>query len=539
MNLEGELRELDLIEKLIELSDAHFTGAIKFENDADGIIKIVYFKDGNVLSASSNDRADSIDEILLKSSKVSREHIKQALAKRKESESLGDALLGLGFITKKELAWVRRVQLIGIIRSLERWTEGMYTIVADYLPKREEGTIFNLPQIIVEVIVTEQDRASIEASLGGGDTVLERAPKADERYRSLGLNEDADRIFARIDGRSSAAEIAASSDMDAFSVFKLLYAFRILKVVQPAQKVQVKDELFAPLPELPSFDEQAPTEALPKLDFGADDSFMPDWDAKPGPAKNPTPAPASPIPQRPILSGPAPKSSSRLPLFVLLGLLLVGGAYGGYRYWKASKEQQVSALPTPAQPRPKPLQVPPTATSSTVASTNLTSTATVATTTAPHPTTTALTTTATSAPLTTTHPVQVIAPPPTSTAVASKPPVVIPTKPPVPVAVPTSSDPERARYDQLASRFRSESSSIQYSVQVAFLCQTSSLKNAMQSGGNSVWFVPATSQGRSCFRVFFGRYQSRAEAQNGLGTLPANLRDSKPVVVHVPEVIGK
>ncbi len=240
MKLEGEIGEINLIERLVELGREQFTGAIRFEND--GIIKIIYFKSGDILSASTNDRADSIDEILMRANKVSRDHVKQALAKRKESETLGDALLGLGFITKKELSWARRVQVIGVIRSIAAWSGGSYTIVADYLPKREEGTLFPLAQIITELIVTDTDRAKFDVALDGGNTTFTKAPDFDEAFRRLGLNQEAAAIMNNVDGTNNASEIAMLSGTDTFNVYKLLHALHVLGLLVSTQKPQVQHE---------------------------------------------------------------------------------------------------------------------------------------------------------------------------------------------------------------------------------------------------------------------------------------------------------
>jgi septal ring-binding cell division protein DamX len=296
MSLEGDIGEIDLTARLVELGREQFTGAIRFEND--GIIKIIYFKGGDILSASTNDRADSIDEILLRAGKVTREHVKQALAKRKESETLGDALLNLGFITRKELTWARRVQAIGVIRSLNAWSAGSYTIVSDYLPKREEGTLFPLPQIIVELIVTDQDRQKYDRALEGGNVVFSKSPDFDDWYRRLGLNDEAAKIASAVDGHRSAAEIASAVESEVFNVYKLLHAFHILGLVQPAEKPKATPEFsfehddlasagVADAADLWTAPEESSAATEPGFDPEPEQSFQFDTEPEPTPMESP------------------------------------------------------------------------------------------------------------------------------------------------------------------------------------------------------------------------------------------------------------
>lgn len=322
MNLEGDISEIQLVERLVDLWREQFTGAIRFEND--GIIKIIYFKGGDVLSASTNDRSDSIDEILMRAGKVSREHVKQALAKRKENETLGDALLNLGFITRKELTWSRRVQVVGVIRSIAAWTAGSFTIVADYLPKRDEGTLFPLPQILVELIVTEADRQRFERAMDGGAAVFAKTGDFDDVFRRLGLNDEAEAIAAQVDGEQTASEVALSSGKDTFNVYKLLDALATLRILQRAEKAQVTpqvaavpvpvdDELFggagvADAADLWNDPQPEPVEigGSGGMDFQLDDgptleipglSVPPESDYQPQPAAyQPIDAPVTPIP---------------------------------------------------------------------------------------------------------------------------------------------------------------------------------------------------------------------------------------------------
>jgi hypothetical protein len=661
MSFEGEIGEIDLIQRLVELGSEQFTGAIRFESD--GIIKIVYFKGGDVLSASTNDRTDAVDEILLRANKVTREHVKQALAKRKESETLGDALLGLGFITRKELTWARRVQVIGILRSIIGWKTGSYTIVADYLPKREEGTLFPLAQIIVELVVTDTDRTKSEQAMESGNAIFEKAPNFDDAFRRLGLNEDAEQIVAQIDGTSTAADVAARSGKDIFNVYKLLEALRLLRLITRADKPPVEHEVSGGDawavenpdftiddvdPTLPVAAVEAPrvdsaTMEMPALDIAApaasgwddpveDDQFSATEIAPPPitPAAEPqwgfdeaqieaarraaVPLHADEqVPTSPMTSDippPEPRRSSMLTPLLLL-LLIAAGAYGGWMWWQ--KRQAPKPASTVATTKRVPPPVTNSATSPAVTTTNaastvptppmgaITHTATTSaaptavspataknrnagvspagpakpavsvaersslpaatkpqpaiTSAVPGTTTTAVPTIATkSTPKTsTTAPLRTAA----TTATAAPPRVAGATPPkatsrPAPVDSNThvertangattitnastaapSTDAARARYDGMASDFASQKGG-NYTLQFELVCETASVTRALKEGGDKVWFVRTSYRSRPCYRVFWGRFDSSADANAASKELPASL-GSAPVVVKIP-----
>ena len=486
MKFEGDIRDISVIETALELAHGGFTGAARFERD--DVIKIVYLRDGSFLSASTNDRTDSLDEILLRGSMVSRDHIRQALAKRKDGESLGDALLNLGFITRRELAKARRVQLVGILRSLTAWNEGTYQLVSDYVPKREEGTPFPVPQIIVELLVTSEDRAAAESAMQSGEIVLAPAPGGEGIFSALGLNEDAESVMALVDGERSAAEIAASSPLDAFSVYKLLHAFEVVGIVEPVSdalpvagqdddldwggeelELGPQDRAEPALPEAAGI---APA-AVAGVDFGEDEA---------GPGEEVATGRQDSLPSS-FQRGRIEPSRSKFP--IVAGIALLIGAIAGAAWW--------FLLRTPPAPAVSP---------------DITEDVAVATETAfsePEDAD-AIATTMTTMPEVVGDPVaDPVAPGPT----AALTPVPA-TESPVATAQPVN---------------------VAWSWQVSFVCQAGSAEAARAGGGEGVWSMPVVRDGRSCHRIFWGRFETREAARAARGDLPAYFRGVEPILV--------
>ena len=72
-----------------------------------------------------------------------------------------------------------------------------------------------------------------------------------------------------------------------------------------------------------------------------------------------------------------------------------------------------------------------------------------------------------------------------------------------------------------------------YTLQFELVCETASVTRALSEGGANVWFVRTSYRNRPCYRVFWGRFDSSADANAASKELPASL-GSAPVVVKIP-----
>lgn len=567
MRLEGEIHEIELIPQLVELGRDGFTGALRFERDS--IIKIVYFKAGDILSASTNDRGDSLDEILLKAGKVNREHIKQALEKRKDSETLGDALYSLGFISRKELSWARRVQLVGILRSITSWPDGSFQIVPDYLPKREEGTLFQIPQIVIELIVTETDREQIERALPS-DTMIEKLDDFPSRYAALNLNEEADEIVSNLGSARSVSEVASDSKSDPFSVFKLIHALITLGLIR--KKVEVTGELSAetlaeaefaigldssirssdfepadpyffdgPIADDAGLSSEAvksdlhPVEALsaPGRDFDFDSALLHDDAAYPTKGSSSGHVPLS-IPSASTTSSyrssPVQRESARRnrkPILLVIGFALLMAVGLGSWYWLQSQNRSDAPIidpPTAAASRriPAPANPAPVATGTSTAAQGAADSNESQPETSPmNVVATAPSTTATS---------QTTTPPPTNAPVPAAARAQVTSSAAPPIAASSGFSARAAEHARNADRTK-------FALQIEVVCQDASIRRAESEGGPKIWYIPTRVGDRACYRVLFGSYATREEAARGAGEVPRSLKDGVPAAVAISKVV--
>jgi len=230
--LEGTLDEGGLTPVLHALRSDRKTGVLHL--DQDGASKRVYFDDGKIVFASSDLTEERLGEILVRSGKLSRESLEIACKVRESSTGrIGQTLVEMGHISQDELDAHVKGQVESIIRSLVPWRSGFYR--ADLT---EGGLDHDLARrdLQTEMILLEAARG-----LADSDPVRERIGNLESKLRfdkepawvgeHLRLTPEEGFVLSRVDGSSTASEIATLSPMGEEQTLRCIYALVVAGVL--------------------------------------------------------------------------------------------------------------------------------------------------------------------------------------------------------------------------------------------------------------------------------------------------------------------
>ena len=567
----GNLNQKTFLELLVELHQKSATGSLKLERAP--LQKAVYFRDGQILFAASNDPQDQLASILVEEGKLSKDQMQVAQARVSAGNPLAKVLTELGYISQRELADAARLKVEKILTDLYGWKEGTFQFVERSLPKGAIDLELSTPRLIFNSVRRIQDREWVLEQLGSLDSVLSATPSLDSFLANTTPDPSASEVLRLVDGVKSIKQIGALSALGEFEVCKILASALLSGAFEKsAAGDAVADEAASPPAPPPSeaslpFPAEAPVETT-ALNIGEGES-----DSAEAGYTNPPAAPLAKLEQAatPPASQPSgdfvfdePSSTAspehrRVPprprkmkggggvkkvLMAGAALVAIGGIVGAAYYFFWGQEEPSagatgsSATGTPpvaaqAGQTPKP---PPTTTKKPPPSTTAPPTTTPppsgptptspSTTRPPRPTT-GPTTTTTAPPRT---------PPssrPTPTSASSRPS----TSPGQPLAQ-GQQQLKSGNYPQAAATFLGQLRNVgtdKFTIAVGVFCDTSNLSRVVQNSGGSKQLLVLSfdNKGRSCYRVFWGIFDSRAEAQRAIASVPASVRarDSAPVPI--------
>ncbi len=636
----GSLSQKPTLALIIELYRGAVTGSLKLERAP--LQKAVYFRDGQILFAASNDPKDQLASILVEEGKLGPDQMQVAQARVSAGNPLAKVLTELGYISQRELADAARIKVEKILTDLYTWTEGTFQFATKSLPKGTIDLDLSTPQLIYASIGRIQDRDWILRELGSLDAVLAAGPTLDDFIRETKADDQASEVLRQADGVKSVTQIGALSSLGEFEVCKVLAAGLVAGALTKAGDavvpgpVAAPDDAFSIPSEPPTFDpapssaevpfgggETVGLETNPPPSPASDDAFHAPTDdtvfeappepeetektvfeAAPGiPSGLPTePVPTS-MPEEPpsmnfgapnataselLIDEPEPDiSSTRMPPRPkgrrggassgnLMGILKIAGvivvaaaaAFSVYYFvWPmfAGEGEEgdtpptatASATPTPPSPTPTPPAVSSSSPDAPDTNTPPASTDPRATgaSTGPRPAPAQPTPRPAPTPGAQPGPTPTPAPPPATTSATRRPgPTPAPRRPsPSPsgstgtgsggtgggngrrlLAGGDISGAADAFLRELRSSGRNK-----FTVAVGLYCDEDNVGRVVSNarGSEQLYVLPTTIQGRPCFRVVWGTFDTRQAAEQGMGSVPNDIRAGDAAAVPVASVL--
>jgi tetratricopeptide (TPR) repeat protein len=215
------------------------TGTAIFTRDSE--IKKVYFKDGDILFASSNLDEDKLGEFLLRKEKITKAQLDQALGViTKTGKKLGAVLFEAGLLTSHELVVLVKLQIKEIILKLFGWRDGHYQFDNGALDVTEIIPLhISTGDLIIEG-VSNLDWKVVRKSLPPITTIIRPASDPSILFQNAHLEQSEREVFSIIDGTKSIQTLCGLSGIGDFNTLKAIYVLLALRMVE---KGEIKAEV--------------------------------------------------------------------------------------------------------------------------------------------------------------------------------------------------------------------------------------------------------------------------------------------------------
>ena len=553
----GEVRDVDLLAALVALWREKASVTLDFTRA--GVTGGFDIVDGEVVATFSADPRFENAAILVRAGKLEPAALERLAVPEGSDRAM--AAMQAGVLTRREWKWGEKIRAIEVLSDLLTWSDGRYLAEPDTRSVSGEFRL-PIPRLVLELFLRSRDRALVDHQLGSPDAPLARSEDFDQEFSTFGLTADAESVVHLLDGKATARQIAAKAPADAFAVEKLLAALVTLQLLRPegeadraAPSAVAGAALSAGGAEHPLGEEASGENALDaEIEGTAEEpsstseglTSMPDFpvqraevelgseaetetalssfetaesfdthtiDSAPEPADLPVasgsdwdtlaPGPADPVLER--IDEPAPDRPGRSQGPILLGVLAFLAVAATAVLWLRSRqsgssapvapERTVSAAAPTSVEAPRPTEMP----AAVVVPPNPTPVRAAAVAVAP-----------TKAPAV---PAKAATVRPTAVPLARPAPTA---RPPAAAAAPPAPG-RKAWLDRMEAgrkRLASEPGT-RYSVQVLLACEISTLEDAWKHDHptGSLWLQTTEHQGRTCFRVLWGRFATAEEAR--------------------------
>ncbi len=230
MALKGNLKDFSTTQLLNLVNLAHKTGKLSLDNTNQNAL--LYFKEGRLIHASTNEDEGHLAAMLFKVGKLTREQVNTINSQGSSSDRvMGKYLMDTRMVSRDDIVQGVKDYMLEIVYDLFTWGDGTFHFDQDELPTKDRITVpLNLDNVILEGSRRIQEAGRLQDELPDLTTIALKI--TDKPLRDVKLTQDDWRVISHIHPRNSVKQIAQNNNMDEFQIRKIVYGMLQAGIVE-------------------------------------------------------------------------------------------------------------------------------------------------------------------------------------------------------------------------------------------------------------------------------------------------------------------
>lgn len=253
MALVGNIRDFGLSDFLYLVDRGYKTGCLHL-NRAEQSASL-YFDKGK-LTTASNGAELRVTDLLVKRGKLTQAQAEQAQAAFQQNggSSLVQVILDQGLIEREDMQRILQQHMEESVYVLFGWPDGEFRFEQNQRPSPQSPVMpmaISVENLIMEGVRRIDEWGRIKDRIPSTDMLVTFVEQPGERAKGVQLSPEEWRVFARINGKHTLAEIAQKTNLSEFDVCRIVYGFLTAGLVEVMKKPRPQSPGYRPLQDAP------------------------------------------------------------------------------------------------------------------------------------------------------------------------------------------------------------------------------------------------------------------------------------------------
>ncbi len=256
MALLGNIRDFGLSDFLYLVDRGYKTGCLHLARGGD--VASLFFDKGKLVTATRNNLVLPSADLLVSKGKLTPQQAQEAIQVQRNDSgaNVSHVLLELNYLSADELQRVLQQHIEESVYTLFGWPEGDFRFEQNQRPDPESLVMpapLPVEHLIMEGVRRIDEWGRIRDRIPSNDMIVKFVDQPGDKAKGINLAPEEWRVFARINGKDSLAEISRKTNLSDFDVSRIVYGFLtagLVDVLKKQQPVPV-DALGRPIPDAP------------------------------------------------------------------------------------------------------------------------------------------------------------------------------------------------------------------------------------------------------------------------------------------------